>query len=206
MNRRSRHWALILTGTLLAFSVGVPVGAIETESFGLDVAERTEDGRLHLALRAGETTSGRVKVWNKTQAPLALRLSIAPAQIDANGGVSLGGDGEGVEWVSVDPGEVALQPGEERLVDVEVEAPRKLDEEVLAVAIQVEPTIAPGGEQPAVLQRLALTTYLEPDEDSLIASLGPFPWIALGILLVVATGVVRSAIRRRRVASAPPIG
>ena len=199
MNRRTLRSLLWLSGAVLAIAAGtVPVGAIETQSFGLDVAERTEDGRLHLDLRAGESTTGTVKVWNKLDQPLALELDVVPAQLDDAGTVSLGGDGEGVDWVSLDPAEVRLAGGEERIVQVRVEAPRKLEADTKVVAIQVEPAIAPDGQQPAVVQRLALTAYLEPDEDSLIASLGPFPWIALAVLVVVIGAVVRNAAARRR--------
>jgi hypothetical protein len=196
--RRTATLLLVLTGALLAFAGGgAPAGAIETTSFGLDVAEPTDDGRLHLELRAGETTTGAVKVWNKTDAPIALQLTVVAAQIAEDGTVSLGGDDAAVGWVDLEPARVELPAGGERLVAVEVKAPRKLSGEVRAVAIQAEPAADPGaGEQPAVIQRLALTTYLEPDEDSLIASLGPYPWIALAILVAVVAATVRS--RRKR--------
>ena len=191
--RRTTTLLYVLTGALLAFiGGGAPAGAIETTSFGLDVAKPTPDGRLHLELRAGTSTSGQVKVWNKTDAPLTLQLSVAPAQVADDGTVSLGGDDDVVDWVDLETDRVELAAGQERLVEVEVDAPRKLDDEIRAVAIQVEPAASPGGEQPAVIQRLALTTYLEPDEDSLIASLGPYPWIALAVLLLVVAAVVRS--------------
>lgn len=207
MSRRALHLLFVLTGALLAGTGGsAPVGAIETQSYGLDVAEPTDDGRLHLELRAGETTTGRVKVWNKTDAPLTLALRVVAAELGEDGRVSLGGDGAGVDWVRLEPDEVRLAGGQERVVEVRATAPRKIDDEVGVVAIQVEPAVVAGDAPPAVLQRLALTTYLEPDEDSLIASLGPFPWIALAVLLVVATALVRSALRRRRVGSASPIG
>ena len=198
---------LVLMGVLLAFvSRSTPIGAIETATFGLDVVERSDDSRLHVPVRAGETTTGRLRVWNKSQAPLTLQVGVVPAQVDEAGTVSLGGDGEGVGWVSVDPDRVELAPAAEQVVTVRVEAPRKISGHDLVVAVQVEPAIVEGAAQPAVVERLALTTYLEPDEDSLIASLGLFPWIALAVLLVVATALVRSALRRRRAGSAPPIG
>lgn len=137
---------------------------------------------------------------------MRLRLSVAPATVDRGGKASLGGDDdEAVTWVELDD-EVELGPKERRTVVVEVRAPRKLDARTRTVAIIAEPAAIGGEAPPAVLQRLALTTYLEPDEDSLIASLGPFPWIALAILLVVATALVRSAVRRRRIAGTPPVG
>lgn len=189
----------VLTGALLAFTGGgAPAGAIETASFGLDVVSPNADGRLHIEVRAGETTTGRLRVWNKGPTPLTLRLAVAPAQVDEDGSVSLGGAGEGVSWVSVHPGSVPLDPGEERRVEVRVRAPRKLDGGDRVVAVQAEPAPDSGGGQPAVVQRLALTTYLEPDEDSLVAGLGALPWIAVAVLLVVAAAAARSMARRRR--------
>ena len=206
----TRTLLVVLAGALLALSSrGAPVGAIETTTFGLDVAEPSKDGRLHLEVKAGRSTSGQVRVWNKSDAPLALAVTVVSAEIDDAGKVSLGGDGKGVGWVSVEPERVELAPGQERLVEVRATAPRKIDDEVLAVAVQVEPAAIAGGEQPAVVQRLALTTYLEPDGDSLIASLGPFPWIALAVLVLVAAVALRAAAasrKRRRAADAVPVG
>lgn len=198
MSPRLPRLLFVLTGALLAFvGGGAPAGAIETTSYGLDVAERSDDGRLHLTLRAGESTTGRLRVWNKEQAPITLQLRVAPAQMDDDGTVSLGGDGDGVEWVELEPTRVELAAGTERIVEVRVEAPRKLEDDIKVVAIQVEPTVDAGGTQPAVVQRLALTTYLEPDEGSLIASLGPFPWIALAVLLLVVVLAARATRRKR---------
>ena len=188
----------VLTAALLALTGGgVAVGAIETATYGLDVADDSEDGRLHITVKAGEATSGRARVWNKSDAPLALQLQVVPARADDAGNVSLGGDGEGVAWVELEPDRVELAAGAERVVEVRVRAPRKLDAATRIVAVQVEPAASGTGTQPAVVQRLALTTYLEPDEDSLIASLGALPWVALGLLLVVVGAVVRTGRRRR---------
>lgn len=193
--------ALFIAGALLG---GAPARAIETATFGLDVAERTEDARLHIPIAAGKTSTGRVLVWNKQTAPLTLRLSVSPATVEGDGPLALGGnDTEPVAWVEPEPEEVELGPEERRVVTIEVHAPRKLDSRTRTVAIVAEPTFR-DGETPAVLQRLALTTFLEPDERSLVASLGPFPWIALAVLLVVVTAVVRASAQRRRRAGAPP--
>jgi hypothetical protein len=194
----------VLTGALLAFvGRGAPAGAIETASYGLDVATTSKDSRLHIDVRAGETTTGRVRVWNKSQQPLTLQLTVAPAQVTDGGAVALGGDGDGVDWVSLVPSQANLAPGAEQIVEVRVKAPRKIDGgKARVVAVQVEPAAATAGDQPAVVQRLALTTYLEPDAGSLIASLGPFPWIALAVLVVVGVLLLRAAAGRRRRSSA----
>jgi hypothetical protein len=189
----------VLTGALLTFAGrGAPAGAIETSSYGLDVVQRTDDGRLHVAVKAGETTTGQVRVWNKEQQPITLQLSVAPAQVDKGGTVSLGGDGEGVDWVTLSPARVELAAGADQVVAVRVRPPRKIEGgQDRVVAVQVEPAASATGDQPAVVQRLALTTYLEPDSGSLIASLGPFPWIALAVLVLVAVLVGRNAVKRR---------
>jgi hypothetical protein len=54
------------------------------------------------------------------------------------------------------------------------------------------------------VQRLALTTYLEPDDGNLLASLGPFPWIALAVLVVVGLLAARAGLGRRRLTGAAP--
>ena len=192
---RSRLRALI-AGVVLAVASATPAVALETDRFGIDVVNRTEDSRLHIDIAAGETSRGQLKVWNKHTAPVTLKLTVVPASVDRSGSASIGGDDEAVAWVSVEPKQVTLAPGASRTLEVEVNAPRKLDGETKTVAVMAEPVTE--GEAPAVLQRLAVTTFLEPDDDSLIASLGVLPWIAGGVLLVVAFAVARSTLARRR--------
>jgi hypothetical protein len=168
-----------------------PADAIETTTFGIDVVEAADDQRLHIPVRAGERSTAEVRVWNKQDTPLSLELSVAAARVDANGQASLGGDDEPVEWVSLEPATVELGPRAERKIEVRVDAPRRLDGKTKVVAVLAQPSTDPGSDPPAVLQRLAITTFLEPDEDSLIASLGPFPWIAGGVLLVVVIWLAR---------------
>lgn len=189
---------LVMAGAIL---IGIaPAVAIETSRFGIDVAERTTDGRLHIRIEAGERSTGKVRVWNKTTEPMRLRLSIVPATVDEDRSVKLGGDDEPVGWTSVKPGTVELPPGGDATAEVAVQAPRRLDGDTKTVAVVAEPAAAPG-EAPAVLQRLAVTTYLEPDEDSLIASLGPFPWIAGVVLIAVVVALVLRARRREPTAT-----
>jgi hypothetical protein len=193
--------ALVMAGAVL--SGAAPAFAIETTTFGIDVAEESEDGRLHIQIKAGESTTGRLRVWNKQATPLTLVLSVFPARVDDNGQATLGGEEEATEWVAVEPSRVELDPGASQTIEVRVDAPRKLDREVRTVAVLAQPDT--GGEQaPAVLQRLAVTTFLEPDEDSLIASLGPFPWIAAAVLLVVLALLGRRMASRRSAGSSEP--
>ncbi len=183
-----------------------PAAAIETTTFGLDVVTPSTDGRLHIATRAGETSTGRLRLFNKTDAPLAITLSVSPATVAADGQASLGGDAEPVSWIELPDSPVTVAPGATRILDVRVNAPDRLSPERRAVAIVAEPALSPAGEAPAVLQRVAMTTFLEPDEKSLIASLGAYPWLALALLLVVALFLIAVARKRRSSESAviPP--
>ncbi len=193
-----RTIALALAGAALVLgTLAAPAGAIETETFGIDVVENRSEGRLRIRLEAGKTTAGELRVWNKHDGPLVLRLSVTPASVDDDGTASLGGDPEPVRWVSV-PTRVELAAGEERRVTVRVAAPRQLSAEPKTVAVLAQAEPAAGGDEPAVLQRLAVTTYLVPDEGSLVASLGWLPWIAAAALTAVVAALTRRAVRRRR--------
>jgi hypothetical protein len=188
-----RLLAVLLAGVIL---LGItPAGAIETESFGFDVIEATGDRRLHVLIKAGEQSTAELKVWNKQQAELRLDFGVSPARVDDAGNPVLGGDDEPVAWVKVEPAALTLAPGEEQRVKIVVRAPRKLDGDTKTVAVLATPAHE-ADVPPAVLQRLAITTYLEPDEESLIASLGIAPWIAALILIIVGVLVARKALRR----------
>lgn len=191
---------VVAAGAILHGGVA-PAAAIETTSFGIDVATPSEDQRLHIPVQAGETSTGELRVWNKQDTPLRLALSVAPARVDDEGRASLGGDEPAVEWVSIEPATVELDPGGERTVEVRVDAPRKLDGDTRTVAVVAQPSV--DGDAPAVLQRLAITTFLEPDEDSLIASLGVFPWIAAAVLLL-AVALLARRVRSKRPDGDPP--
>jgi hypothetical protein len=189
---------LVVAGAALVLAavaaMAVPAGAIETATFGIDVIERDTDGRLRIAIAAGETTSGQLRVWSKHDEPLVLRLSVMPAEVADDGTSSLGGDPEPTGWVDV-PVLVELAPGQERRVTVTVSSPRELSADTKTVAVLAQAEV--DGEAPAVLQRLAVTTYLVPDGGSLIASLGWLPWLAAGVLVAVLGVLGNRALRSR---------
>jgi len=184
----------------VAFLAAVPTGAIETGSFGLDVARGTPDGRLHIPVRAGRTTTGSVQLWNKTSAPIDLRLSVAPATVDATGAASMGGDAAPVAWVKT-PSPVHLAADERRSVDIEVHGPRHRLAKSATVAIVAEPAAPPA--DAAVIERVALTTFLEPTSDKAPTVLGVLPWVAAALLVAVVLAL-RAARRRRRPAPGAP--
>ncbi len=181
-----------LAGVILTLWIGAPAGAIETATFGMDPDEATADGRLHIPVRAGRSTAGELRLWNKGSDPLVLRLSAAAATVDGDGNAVLGGDEAPVRWTRVEPAEVALGPGEDRTVTVRVRAPRRMGA-AATLAVIAEPAQDSAG-APTVVQRVAVTTFLEPDQGSLVAGLGWSVWIALVLVVVLAILVVRSAV------------
>lgn len=187
--------ALLLGVALLG---ATPAGAIESASFGIDTTGGSGAGaarKLELKVRAGGVARDEVRVWNKTPEPMRVRLSVAPAQVDKAGTASLGGDPAAAGWVDLDAEDVLLAPHEARTVAFEVRPPRELSAGTKTLAVLAEP-VAKGGSAPAVLQRLAVMAYLNPD-GALSASLGWLPLAALAALLALAAGVVVTALRKR---------
>ncbi len=198
MRSRSAAAVVVLAAVLvLVGRGGAPAVAIETTSFGLDITEPASDGRLHIPTKAGETTSGKLRLFNKTDASLTIKLTVSPATVAADGTSSLGGDDTPVGWIDVER-RVSLAPRQEKVIEVRVHAPRRLPKVGASVAIVAEPELSPTGTAPAVLQRVAMTTLLEPDKASLIASLGWYPWLAVVLLAGVAAATLWRARARRR--------
>lgn len=198
-----RRRVIVALAIAVGFFAGpVAVGAIETESYGVDVAEPSDDGRLHIPLRVDRTTSGKMRVWNKTDQPLTLNLSVVGAVLADDGRVTLGGDGKAAEWASVEPSRVDLAPKATASVTVSVRASGELPEEDQVVAVLATPVVSA---ETAVVQRLALTAFLEPAGPSFIESLGPWPWVA-GVLIVVVGGLAVWVRRRGAAGSADAAG
>lgn len=185
--------AALAGAAILTLSIGAPAGAIETQTFGMDPGEPSADGRLHIPVGAGRSTSGELRLWNKGSEPLVLRLSAAAATVDGDGNAVLGGDEAPVRWTRVEPAEVALGPEEDRTVTVRVRAPRRMGAAATTLAVIAEPAQDSAG-APTVVQRVAVTTFLEPHQGSLVAGLGWSVWIALVLVVLLVLLVVRSAV------------
>lgn len=177
----------------LVFASARPAAAIETDTFGIDVVQPTDDGRLHIPLRVDRASARSMRVWNKTDRPVRLTLSVVGARLGDDGAVSLGGDDRAAAWVRLRPDVLELEPGVEATVEVSAESPSPRPGRTHTVAVLVSPEAGPGQ---AVLQRLALTAFLEPAGPSLVESLGPWPWVAAAVLVAVAVAST-VALRRR---------
>lgn len=194
----------------LLLAVPQPVQAIETEVFGIEPARRDADAGtgVPVDLRAGEATEVALRIWNKTDGPLALELRAAPATLDAAGTPRLGGDPEPAGWIAVRDAVVTLGPGERRVVTVDVEAPRRLEPTERTAAVVARPQVD-GDTPPAVLQEVGLVFRMEPaDGAPLVApdrGAGVPTWLlgVAGTFVAAGAGVlVGEARRRRRVAYA----
>lgn len=189
-----RRLAISLVAALaVGLSAGVaPAAAIETTTFGIDVAEPTPDRRLHIPLRVDRSSTRTMRVWNKADRAITLNLSVAGAELGDGGAVSLGGDGKAAAWVRVEPSRVDLAVGASAEVAVSARATDGLPADDQVVAVLVTPSVAQGD---AVVQRLALTAFLEPaGPPTFVESLGPWPWVAAALLAAVATA---AALRHR---------
>jgi hypothetical protein len=200
-----RIFALVLGGAL-AVGFAAPAGAIETTDFGIEaeapVADAQGRPRLVADVAAGRTTETAVRVWNNSLRPVTVELAVVPATVDPDGWASLEGDAEPVGWISLAEERVHLAPGEERAVDLVTEGPRRLDGRPRTAAVLAQLAgDGDGAEAPAVVQRLALVTYLRPVAGG-PPGLGILPWVAGALALAVAGWAASSRSRGGRAAPA----
>jgi len=202
-----RRWAARAVAGVACLGLAVPAGAIETVVFGIEPWPTVVDGQrrqsLHEAVPPGGSKTDAVRLWNKTKRPVTLAVKAVAARREADGSVSLGGDPTPASWVEVEPSEVTVPAGGQRVVEFTIRAPRDLPETTSTFALLAEPVVG-RDEQPAVLQRLALMAYVRPGEGSSSvadAALGALPWVAGALLVLVLAGLL---VVRRRQSVAPP--
>lgn len=190
--------ALVALAGLAPVVVGAagPASAIETASFGLGPAGSANRTALHPEVKPGARIDDAVRLWNKTDKPVVVRLQVQGAALDAGGQVSLGGNGGAAQWISLGQDRVELAPHASVDVPVVLRAPRNMPEGETTAAIVAEAEPAGGSSNVAVVQRVALMVYASAPEGSpLRASLGWVLWAAAALLLGVA--VYATAVRRR---------
>lgn len=180
---------------LVVVGAAGPASAIETASFGLLPAGSSGRTALHEDVRPGERRDDAVRLWNKTDQPIVVRLSVQGAAIDGAGQVSLGGTGGAAEWVSLASTRVSLPARGSVDVALTVRAPRTMPAGETTAAIVAEAEPAGGTAHVSVVQRVALMVYAQaPAGSPLKASLGWALWVAVGLLALV----VPAAVWRRR--------
>jgi hypothetical protein len=170
--------------------------AIETSEFG--VAPSGPRQHLNVDIHPGRTTTDSVRVWNKTDHPVTVHLSVVGASV--NGPVQLGGNGGAASWVRLSRDQLTLAPKATEVVSFSVHAPRELPAATSTAAVVAEPVVAGQGAV-SVVQRVAVMAYFAvPTGSPLRAALGWLGWSALAALVLVvlyALAPVRGGGRRR---------
>ena len=158
-----RVFALSVAVLGVALWTAAPAQAIETRTFGMEPQhEAGSEGQrtsYRIELRAGEPAAEALRIWNKTEQPMSLKMSAVAASLDERGKVTLGGASGVASWFAFDPQTLQLAPKESRIVHFEVRAPRTLESGDVAAAVVVEPVRGSGGGV-AVVERLATMVYV----------------------------------------------
>lgn len=189
----------MLVLAVAAMAAAGAASAIETASFGLEPAGSADRTALHPRVKPGAKAEDAVRIWNKTDKPLVVRLQVQGAAIAEGGQVSLGGNGGAAQWISLGQDRVELAPAASVDVPLVLRAPRNMPEGETTAAIVAEVEPVGGSSNVAVVQRVALMVYASaPAGSSLRASLGWALWLAAGLLLGVAVYAMALRTRRRR--------
>jgi hypothetical protein len=188
--RRLSGRVAALLGLLLLLTTLPAAHAIETASFGLAPGGRDQHRTsLHEEVKPGDRVDDAVRLWNKTDKPLTLALSVQGASLDAGGSVKLGGTGGASGWVRLGQSSVTLAPGASASVPLVVQAPRTMPSGTATAAVVAEPAGSGG----AVVQRVALMVYVSaPSGSPLRAALGWIVWIAVALVVLVAGWALRA--------------
>lgn len=162
--RRVAAVAGLAAASLSVLSAG-PAHAIETRQFGIEPSPRVAGGANRSSITAkaaaGSTHRDAIRVWNKGSRPVTLLISTAPATKEPDGSVRLGGPSAPLGWVGLESTKVTLAGKAAAVVPVSIRIPRSAREDT-ALALVVQP-IAAAGAEPAVLERLAMMVYIQPD-------------------------------------------
>lgn len=203
MRRAAAALAVAAAAVFALAGLAGPARAIETAAFGLTPAGSQARTALHEDVRPGHSKADAVRLFNKTDAPLTLALSVQGASLDAAGHVQLGGTGGAAGWVRLAKSTVTLAPKASAVIGVVVDAPRTMPAHESTAAVVAEPVPA-GSSDVAVVQRVALMVYVRtPPGSPLKAALGWAAWVAVLLLAgVVVFAVSGRGLRRRR--PAPP--
>lgn len=194
--------ALAVPAIVTATVGGSPAGAIETSSFGIAADERlggSEDGRVDVPVEPGKRSEVHLRVWNKTDAPLALTLQPAAASLDDDGRPQLGGDAEPVSWVSLDTTEVTLGPRRQRIVTMTVSPSETFDGRQTVAVLAAPAAVAADA---AVLERVGVVVHMHTgellDDGSPSGLSGASVPILVAVLGVTALGGAATGIYRMR--------
>jgi hypothetical protein len=196
-----RAFALIVAAVGAALWSAAPAQAIETSTFGAEPSPKTTSKgartSYRIALEPNGASDDALRVWNKTDQPLTLKLSAISASVDAAGKVALGGSAGTASWFSFEPEQVELGPKASSVVRFSVRAPRSLDGSDVAAAITVEP-VASQGAGVAVVERLATMVYVSTTAGGASGGIGWKLYALIALSVISIAGAVLTWTRPRR--------
>ncbi len=196
-----RAFALIVAAVGAALWSAAPAQAIETSTFGVEPSPKTTSKgartSYRIALEPNGASDDALRVWNKTDQPLTLKLSAISASVDAAGKVALGGSAGTASWFSFEPEQVELGPKASSVVRFSVRAPRSLDGSDVAAAITVEP-VASQGAGVAVVERLATMVYVSTTAGGASGGIGWKLYALIALSVISIAGAVLTWTRPRR--------
>lgn len=197
--RRTAAVAAVAIALAVTVAVAPAANAMETSQFGIAPGPGAEvlpgGERVRVDGPRGGTAHTEVRVWNRLDRPLTLRLETVAATVDDGGTASLGGDAAAAGWASLDRSVVALGPEAEQTVRVTVQVPRRTGEGRRTLAVLVQPETE-AGEAPSVIERLALVVAIDPAAPG--GDFAAWAWAAGLLTLLVLVATVWAARRRNR--------
>lgn len=205
----ARSLAAAVAALALCVIVATPASALETEQFGVEPYPLFVSGDVRrsfeVTLDPGAALTDAVRVWNKTQEPVVVRLYGAGVEV-TDGQYQIAAyearDRGAGDWLRPEVGDIRLGPDEERIVRFTVSAPPILPEEGQTVALVAESDTGLETQGVDVVARLAMLVEIDP-ESSGLAGISWWVWLAAALILAVAVSqLVARRARRRRVATA----
>lgn len=184
----------LAVSVLLLTILAAPAWGLESATFGMEPHPAIVGGNprqaFHVELRAGGEKRDQLKLFNKTDRPLTLRIYAAEAVEGADGAISVGMEPSSsgpASWLRLDRETIKLGPKQSTTVGFSVRAPRQFpagDEFIAALA--VEPARDPSEPGVAVIQRLATVVWVRPTTALAEIAGNPLVWVALALLIAAA--------------------
>ena len=180
-------------------------GALETDRFGVEPYPLFVEGEVRrsfeVSLDPGGTLTDRIRLWNKTDAPVMVRLYGAGVEV-AGGQYNVAAyesrDAGAGGWLVPDAADVRLPPNGDRVVSFTVSAPPVLPDGGRTVALVAESDTGVEAEGVDVVARLAMLVDIRPEPTG-IAGISWWVWLALVLIAMAAAGLpISQRVRRSR--------
>jgi hypothetical protein len=190
---------VFVAGAVLLVIVAEAARAAESDSFGVEPSPIvTEEGARRtfgFEIRAGESIRDRLRVFNTTDRPVAVRLYGAGVEFVGDHHEVAGYTGRAVGtggWVETEEEEVVLPPRGDRVVEFSVSVPGGAHPGEHLAAVVAEPLAGERAGGLDLVPRLAILIRLEVEPGT-----GGSPAIPVVVALALSGGVAALLWRRR---------